>query len=1561
MRDMRVILSCMLVLALLAGIAPYAEDTQSPGSTSSFERHTPVPDGSQPLETESLDSVLAEEAFLQGILNPAVVEQRGLVLSDNTSARTDTTPSPTVSLPLDIESSWVFSEGSIEIYGLDRLYAVNGSFDEGYPGSNIDPNGTVAYYPYGWTADSNSSSADTQMASYVQSSENYILVENQGEKKPGTANIYRHYAGSAVFWEQEIYNSPYTEDFELSLSFLYDSGPLGQNIAEGCSLYVSIDDVPVWTINLVNLTQRDVWFDSGIIAIHYPGAPLSFNVSVGLIIDNFLELDENDDNDLDGNPDGLANAKYITVHIDDFALTGTEPPSFESVDLSLEAGGEVCVITGTDGRGNATVYFDPPHDTDPLVVSVHSNTSVRFNFIASALAHRFINSTFSTDIDDEGVMYETSANKGVDLLLFTYLGFVGDYSNFAVRIYYPEDWDNVTVYDPFLKDVTSECAISPGMVVLSGSILSRLGWWELNLQSPNYAQSIQTQKYDSDVASWLDSEIFRTDNNTRAQVTIATSLESPYLNDPINFTWYLPNGSLWVGYSLTPNSVGTVNSSSHTIGVGNSSAGEWRVIMAWSNGTEVAIGAARFVVVHSSSLEVAVAEIEVTSGEIISNFVKFRDTETGEYLTEDHISVTANWTIGEITFTQNLVRKRYEADFDTSDLQEGITSVNVTAVSLYHDPSSIHFVIVVPYGTTATLFDVDDGVVEVDVFVATPVNMRYEKTDGSGIQDASISVHYSGSAGGMEWVEVANGDSGNYTIEFTGKESGIYEVDIVFSKYAHEDAHTSFLFIVGGLGSVLTLLNGTSKSIEYGSDFNLFLRFENTTGYGLENASISVQSTGEDDAIFIGAVSELGGGDYSVYLSPYEADTFTIIVGASTPIHDTQYATFTLTVIDIDMSLTYRLSASSIPIGRNITVTLELYDANSDPVTGALLEFIDPPSSAILDLSTSMYSDNGRYTFNVSFIETGSFVLSVRASKENHRNSTSAISIVVTNIPTSLSTSEGLSSAAIEYGSSLELVLFFVRTDLMVNVSEAVIEVQADDLSGLTISIVENQSAYRVRIRSNRTGRWVFTFTGTKMDHDPDLMQFTLDVQLIGTDLSGIGPLSSIYLLRSYELPFSYEMTNGTGILGASISKSGPGSEYVSVRDDGEGHYSVLLTPEDVGTYSVRLTFGKLGHRSREYTLSFSVTPVPLEVTVESLSWSQGLPLVIVARVVEADTDVPVDDATVRFQLYTDNAVIAEGTLNSVGNGVYRSQVDEDWINDNTLELSLSVTKEGYDLEVPVVLSVISVPNPDIQNYQNFMTYGVPSIGVFVFVTVGLLVYRWREKRLQELRRQNAHIKQRFSDAQNILGVLVMHKKSGLPIYSQAMKPGLDEGVLSAFISAISHFRSEFGLEEVNSYSAIPISDVVRVVPTENLLCATVTLTPPSDEQEERMIEGAKAVHERFDNQFEETPVEFRDEFTAAIFDQMFEEYLDGYLLREYQINSDMDVPRNLRCVKEGVEALESRYFKLSGLARAMSSCGFSDTMIYRKIWDALEFGLLIRTPSSKPDRGLDWDTPIES
>ncbi len=1754
MREMRVILVSLLLMGLSASLAPHVANTGSLPATPDLGGSVLHPKAEPDcVPVGESFSCVSEDQVHQGLLGPLLVEQRGYVVSGGTTARTDLNPSPTTDIPLDTDNSWVFSQTSVEVHDLERMYVVNGTFDEGYPGSNDNPDGTVEFYPLGWTAISNSSNAEQiQVASYEQTVEEYVTVENQGEKEGPSGKKYRHYAGTSVFWKQTYSNIPQVEDFVLGFSYRYLRGPLGAATPGACSLRIALNNQVFFYKDLTELESRNTWYDVEDLAINYPLAPSQIDITVGLFIDDTMLLEADGVYGDDDKANGIVNTVYITAHVDDITLTGAQPPSFDQVAMQYEANETTVDIEGSQGSGTATIQLTPVYSADPLTVRVLCNSSVRFFYEVRALAHRFINSTYTTDNTAVGAAYEAVPNGSVNLITFTYHGSQGDYENFTISAYYPNDWENLTVYDPFLTDVTSHCYLQPGMVEISGSILSRLGWWEFIIEAPNYARDVSSQIYDSDTSSWTFSDNYRVGNLTRGWIDIGTSEDDTYLDTFVNFTWYLPNGSIWSSASFVPDSFGPSTSNPQAIEAENSSAGEWVLLVEWTNGTEVAVGSVSFTVTHSGSLEVAVAEIEVSLGEVISNFVRFRDDTTDRYLTEEYVTITANWTSSPVQFDPNLVRNRYEADFDTSDLPYGISAVIVTATSMFHDTSFDQFNVILPYPTNASILGNDAGFVEADLLEATSITARYTRMDNSGVEDANLSIYYSGPTDGLQWEAVPAGGNGNYTIEFTGVKSGIYSIDVLFSKYVHEDAQTSFLLLVGELGSELTLLNGTSQSIEYGESFQLFLFFENATGYGLENATVTAQSTYGDDPITIDDVIDLREGYYSVSITPSDTMTFTIVIEAFLVNYETQFATFTLTVTEIEMTLTYDISASSIAIGRNVTATLELLDRNSEPVSGALLEFIDPPSSAVL--GSVIVGEAGIYVFNVSFTGTGTYVIAVRASKSAYRNTTTSLTIVATKIPTSLSVSSGLSSASISFGSRLQLDLLYIRTDLNANVSGAVIEIQGEGLSSLTLSVTEVALSYRLAIRSNSTGRWVLTFTASRTDHNSDMIQFTLDVLPVSTELTGSTPLESVYISRTYELPFSYTMDNGTGVAGADVIGTGFGSDFVVSRDDGEGAYTLLLTPEEVGSYSVKImfskvgfssrvytlsfavtlipaslstsegisssnleygavldldllyirtdlnmslssanisvqaadlsdltlsvmelpssyrvrimanstgtwvltftasksfyssdsikftltvqtiatelsgatplqsvfvsreyslpfrfallngsgiadasisksglgsdfisvadkgggdysvllapgeegsfsvvvTFSKLGHRSRDYAVSFTVVPIPVEVDVEFLSWSQGLPLVIVARVVEADMGAPVDGAIVRFQLYSESALIAQGTLSDVGNGVYRAQVDADWVDDNTLKVSISVSKDGYEQESSSVVSVIPIPNLEVQAYQSFVAYGVPGILVFILAIIGLQIYRWREKKQQQLRQENDRIRQRFMDAQNIMGILAMHKSSGLPIYSRAMKPGIDEAILSAFISAVSHFRSEFGLEEVMNYTVVPISDVVRVVPTENLLCAMVTVTPPSDEQEERLVQCARAAHERFDELYSDAPVEFRDELTAQIFDQLYEQHLDGYLLEEYQFNSDMVGFDELKCVKDGAESLTNRFFRLIRLARSMKSCGYSETIVYRKIWDALESGLLERVTSPRQMMSSDWSAPPE-
>ncbi|NHI90474.1 MAG: hypothetical protein EAX87_13210, partial [Candidatus Thorarchaeota archaeon] len=218
-----------------------------------------------------------------------------------------------------------------------------------------------------------------------------------------------------------------------------------------------------------------------------------------------------------------------------------------------------------------------------------------------------------------------------------------------------------------------------------------------------------------------------------------------------------------------------------------------------------------------------------------------------------------------------------------------------------------------------------------------------------------------------------------------------------------------------------------------------------------------------------------------------------------------------------------------------------------------------------------------------------------------------------------------------------------------------------------------------------------------------------------------------------------------------------------------------------------------------------------------------------------------------------------------------------------------------------------------------------------VIIIVGAVAgQKTRSRRIRKKHAEALLIKNRFNDANNILGFLVLHKLSGMPIYSRLFKGGLDEGILSAFISAIMHFRTEFeSSKERDEYVIIPISEVVRVVPTGHLICAFITVTSPSVEQEAKMKSYARAIGMMFDETLAEVSVEVIDEKMSATFGLMFDDFMDGLLIRRYQ-KSERKFPKSLRFIEKAIP-LEERdgTFSLVRLIRLLASSGVSEDEVY--------------------------------
>ena len=204
-------------------------------------------------------------------------------------------------------------------------------------------------------------------------------------------------------------------------------------------------------------------------------------------------------------------------------------------------------------------------------------------------------------------------------------------------------------------------------------------------------------------------------------------------------------------------------------------------------------------------------------------------------------------------------------------------------------------------------------------------------------------------------------------------------------------------------------------------------------------------------------------------------------------------------------------------------------------------------------------------------------------------------------------------------------------------------------------------------------------------------------------------------------------------------------------------------------------------------------------------------------------------------------------------------------------------------------------------------------------------------------------VKKRFDDVSNILGVIVLHKKTGLPIYSKILRGGFDEAMVSAFVTAITHFRSEFGMDEKHwEYNVIPISDIVSAVPTKNLIVAFITVRPPSSYQEISMEAFGRATGAMFDDMMADVRSNVIPPEQRAMFDNLFYDLMDGFLLEQFHLEKGAAVPKAMDCLVTTASQLENgEGFKLEALAKGMATCGIEESHAYKMVLDAIERRLI--------------------
>ncbi len=1613
---------------------------------------------------------LAYDAPIEGILNPVEVEQSGYAASENISARTDSYQNLGYDLPLDVDHNWIADQAEVSVWNLERLYAINGSFSEGIPGINENPDGnpdgTAIYYPLGWSANStdgpSSYTDDVQYAAYDATGRQYVTVESQGAKEG--QNAFAHVAGTRIVWTQFVQNAPYTEDFLFSFDYFYLRGPIdgpdgNDPVVGNCSIALFIDGAVVWNMSLLLLSQRGVWLSSGVIPITVSGVASSFQLELGLIIDEELILDKRDD--YDGDPghiaDGIGNAAYITAYLDDVSFIKSIPPTAEQVQLEFTTGGVSETLTGSLGTYYASIPNASYWTSTPVQVALTSNTSISFDYKTRLYSHRFTDSNWRNDISSFGVSYFVDHGLSSDLTFYTYVGYLGEYEDPEMTVVFPSDWENLTVSDPFLTDLTGTCIIGSGYVTVPTSIINRLGWWEVKLESPNYAKSIKSQILD---AGWSDETIFRINDETRADITIGTDTQTLGLLTDVNITWFKPSDVIWVTELRSGGILGQIYSSSQIFTSGSSPAGLWWIEVSWENGTEVAYDRAQFEVHHSANLVADPAEITTDTGLTIKGIVRYTDGDTGAYLTDASAILVANWSGSSIPLIEIRAQNWWEADFDTSItgagefiivvnasqpyyddvscqitvrsilvtrltspnapwtsdewghivsltylyeyfdpntetwssvenvsgtvsasinwtsavvtdsgsgfyvayldsslMDSGTYLINATFSNPHHQSKQILLTLIISQMTSSLTISqelsarvnisesyilnmsytdsggnpVTDAIVIVDNvvpptglfytgisekpgepgnftitltpqgagvftirFVANSTNaqdasavfvlvvndvetqvvilgtgsvdigltdvynmtFRYEMLNGTGIENAYISIIYSGGVkDALSW-DLAEATNGDYSVEFSSIASGTYLITIAAFKQYYQRATNAFFLIVGEISTNFTSLNGTADLVSFGKDYQLFVSYSNGSGYGLDGANVSIVNAEPEVGLTWENATPHGQGIYSIVITPQVANTFTLLVQAKHDNHETGFVLFTLTSTSIATTLVMLNASTTIAFDQNFTVNLLFQDEDLSGLEDASITIQNSPAG--VSFSEIANLTNGYYQVTITPLEVGTFDIVFKASKNGYQNGYTSFTLGAIRIPTSLRTASGLSSDTMMFSDEYNLIVLYERLDTDFNVSTATIDVQGVPSTGFSYSIEETINGYVVTIIPERVGGWTFTITA---------------------QLEGYASSSIEFVLNANPIEIQAEMISG-------------------------------------------------------------------------LTAVEGTEFDITVRVTTKVTNDPVTGALVSFRMTPGDTPPAGefiGMEETSTPGIYSASYSIPLYLDTTqYTLEIKIEKDNYVLIGEVFTQSFAKYNDDVLRWTPIIIGG--SSFVIAFVAL-LAVVQINSRRRKAQLATDLINKRRFDDADNIIGVIVMHKRSGIPVYSRIVKGGFEEGIVAAFISAVTHFRQEFEMFDEEAMKVIPISDIIRAVQTRNLICAFITMRSASIEHNRKMEDYGMQVATYLDDFYTESrPTGTLDSRIAEILDYVYDETMDGNLIKFYKAEPDQKFPRRYRILEQLFEDIVSRHCSRPVyLAHGLATYGVSEAHGCTLVLEAIEKSIIVQCEEHEP------------
>ncbi|MFW9788199.1 MAG: hypothetical protein ACFFE2_10775 [Candidatus Thorarchaeota archaeon] len=997
--------------------------------------------------------------------------------------------SGTCSISRDVPRSlhgWYGDKIKVTANDIRKLYALNGTFESGNPGTNEDWAGDGAYYADGWLARREVNSLfGRQRASYVQDIDSYVILENEGFYD---GSNFRHYNGTRIFWYQDIDNSEQTELFYFNLDYNYMRGPIGTNFEGIFELRFEILDDSTqlwnWSIDLTNVTQRQTWFSNGQLLVNLTGAPTFFTARIILEVETvatYVAISETD-SDLDGD---ATNGQFVTVYLNNLELRSANTFSSGSVQLTVSS-----QETGTINISDTGVAFlNHSEWVYPIVpLEFGSNATIVFDYSAEfSMMHRSFSSSATTSLGNLGVTFSVDLDASINISFYTYVESSPEAKDLGFRLFCPDDWENASVEDPFGTPVSVD---ESDMIIVPAGEVDSVGWWKVDISAPNYAKSVSTMV--EDASEWFTEDIFRSNNKIRCLAEIGTQTNTVTSVTNLEMKWYLPSETLWASETLDNATGSIVIGSAWTLGSFNSTTGSWLVSVYWINGTEVAFGSTEFELHHELTMIAHTPSIDVQLGDVFTVAVNLYDLDTYTPIMND-ATIVGNWSTSNVEFHPNLAKGWWEADVNSSITGTGRYSMTVNATVPFHFATNC--TVEVEITSLSIMTVLGNQIVELDPDESRQIKVRYMYLDALGIEDANVSIlSINGPSEGLLYSnpQFVIGEPGNYSVDFTAVLSGTYFITMSATKVGHSTAATSFYIIVG-LVPASVRIEGADlpDELHFNQSYVISLFYHTNDTFGIENAIVNVTY----NPASIVSWSEIGNGSYNVSIRVPQVGTYAVGLRFSKLGFDFVYIEFNFEVVKIPTSLSFYGLNGVYYEGR--TYDFAIY-YNSTDETGVLsAELI--PSAPIRDFFVLSNTGSGWYNFTLT-PTFGIWNATIWLSKEGFVEQSVRFTLTTEMIPIEISPYHHLNSTYTRYVSTI-LTLRFVPLsgDTGLPIENALVSYILIDAGGTGDTIltqgyfVQSLGFYIANITVPDIGLYLIRLTVTKEHHQSFVQEIVLN------------------------------------------------------------------------------------------------------------------------------------------------------------------------------------------------------------------------------------------------------------------------------------------------------------------------------------------------------------------------------------------------------------------------------------------------------------------------------------